>query len=285
MRLPNPFAEAETLTIVESSPHAVRIPATVRAVSIRPDPGNSKAKPRLDDIDAVIAQLPSNTIELIDIDYNCNLSRLPCLEQQTHIRYAHLGALKIRDHSPIFTLTRLESLFLVSTSLTSLAAFRDHPFKYVRLIRGGVTSFDISATSVFLQNCTKLMAFGNVTIASLILESCRRVDLTSLANVRGLRRLQLLAPASIASAAPLLDCKSLESIVITATPLSKVELGLLSAMPSLKWMFLSVGDARIAKVAEELPKVLITNGNVCFRDNRSLPPQQYYRELKAAGSP
>jgi hypothetical protein len=92
MREANPFPKEETLTIIESRPRKARIPAIVRAVCIRPDPKDWKAKPRLDDVDAVMARLPPDTVELIDIDYNGGLSRLPSLDRQSHIRYVHLGA-------------------------------------------------------------------------------------------------------------------------------------------------------------------------------------------------
>lgn len=44
MRESNPFAGEETLTIVESCLLAARIPATVRAVCIRPDPQDWKKR-------------------------------------------------------------------------------------------------------------------------------------------------------------------------------------------------------------------------------------------------
>ena len=238
MRAANPFARDETLTIIESHPRKARIPARVRAVCIRADPKDWKANPRLDDIEVVMARRPPDTVELIDIDYKCHLPRLPCLNRQNHIRYVHIGARKLRDHSPLFTLTRLESLFLVSVPLASLSAFQSRPLNYLRLIRGRVAHMDVSAPFVFLQHCTQLIDFGNVRIGSLILQSCRRVDLASLSMFRGLRQLRLLAPGPLSSAAPLLGCKSLESLEIAATSLSKTDLGVLGTMPSLKWLVL-----------------------------------------------
>lgn len=282
MQEANPFAKEETLNIIETRPRKARIPATVRAVCIRPDPKDWTAKPRLDDIDAVMARLPPDSVELIDMHYNCRLPRLPCLKRQSQIRYAHLGAHKLRDYSPLFTLPRLEGLFLVSVPLTSLSAFQNRPLKYVRLIRGRVRHVDVSAPFVFLQNCTQLTTFGNVSIAHLILESCRRVDLASLAMVRGLRQLHLLAPGPLPSAAPLLGCKALESLVITATLLGKTDLRGLGTMPSLKWVFLGVADARVAELAEAVPRVMVTNGDVCLRGTRRLPPTQYYQEVEVA---
>ena len=284
MREANPFPKEETLTIIETCPRKARIPATARAVCIRPDQKDWKARPRPDEIDAVMARLPPDTVELIDIDYNCRLARLPCLDRQRQVRYVHLGARKLRDYSPLFTLTRLERLFLVSVPLTNLSAFQKRPLKSVRLIRGRVTHVDVSAPFVFLQSCAQLMTFGNVSIADLILESCRRVELASLARVGGLRDLHLLAPGPLPSAVPLLGCKSLESLVLTATPLGKTDLAVLGDLPSLKWVFLGVGDARVAELAKVLPRVMITNGDVCFRATRPLPPQQYYQEMEATKS-
>src|SRR5215510_10873775 len=71
---PNPFGKESTINIIESRPRNARVSPNARAICVKPDPKDWKAKPRLDDIDALIARLPSHAIELIDIHYN---SRLP----------------------------------------------------------------------------------------------------------------------------------------------------------------------------------------------------------------
>ena len=68
---PNPFGKEETVNIIETRPRTTRIAANVRAIRILPDPNDWKAKPLLDDIDALIGRLPNETVELIDIHYNC----------------------------------------------------------------------------------------------------------------------------------------------------------------------------------------------------------------------
>lgn len=279
---PNPFAKEGTVNIIETRPRNVRILPNARAICIKPDPKDRKAKPRVDDIDAFISRLPPHTLELIDIHYDSLLPRLPRLDGQGSIRYAHIGAHKLRDYSPLFGLTRLESLFLVSFPLPDLSAFQTRRLNYLRLIRGRVAHLDLSATAVFLQGCTNLKTFGTVSIDNLILGSCRRVDLASLAMVRGLRQLRLLAPGPLPSIAPLRGCKSLESLEITATPLGKTDFRALGEMPSLKWLFLTVGDARVAELSKAFPRVMVTNGSVCFRASKSLPHEQYYRETEAA---
>jgi hypothetical protein len=150
---PNPFGKEGTVNIIETRPRNVRILPNARAICIRPDPKDPKAKPRVDDIDAFIARLPPHTVELIDIHYDSLLPRLPRLDGQGNIRFAHIGARKLRDYSPLFGLTRLESLFLVSFSLPDLSAFQTRQLKYLRLIRGRLTHLDLSATAAFLQHC------------------------------------------------------------------------------------------------------------------------------------
>jgi hypothetical protein len=282
MREPNPFAKDATASIIETRPRNARIPADVRAICILPDPEDRKARPKADDIDAVMARLPPHTVELIDIDYNCLLSRLPRLDQQSQVRYAHIGGRKLRDYGPLFSLSRLESLFLVSAPLPSLSAFQSRQLRRLRLIRGHVPHLDLSATSVFLQHCARLRTFGNVNIASLILESCRNVDLASLGRVRGLRKLDLLAPGPLPDLAPLLGCTLLQSLVITAAPLGKTDLRVLGDLPSLKWVFLDIGNARIAELSKAVPRAMVTNGSACFRGTKQMPPEQYYREVEAA---
>src|SRR5262249_20644726 len=162
-----------------------------------------------------------------------------------NIRYAHIGAHKLRDYSPLFGLTRLQSLFLVSFPFPDLSGFRVRRLNRLRLIRGRVTHLDLSAPAVLLQSCANLRTFGAVGIANLILESCKRVELASLATVRGLTTLQLLSPGPLPNIDALRGCKSLESLVITATPLGKTDFGALGQMRRLKWVFLTVGDARV----------------------------------------
>jgi hypothetical protein len=77
-------------------------------------------------------------------------------------------------------------------------------------------------------------------------------------------------------------CKSLESLVITAAPLSETDFRVLGNMPSLKWIFLTVGDTRVAEVSTALPRVMITNGSACFRGPKPLSHKQYYRETDDA---
>ena len=279
---PNPFGKENTVDIIESRPRNARIPSNVRAICIRPDPKDWKTKPRPDDIDALIGRLPSHTVELIDIHYDSQLPRVPCLESQGNIRYTHIGAHKLRDYSPIFGLTRLERLFLISFPLPNLSAFRSPRLNYLRLIRGRVAHLDLSATSMFLQRCTNLRTFGTVSIDNLILESCRQVDLASLSMVRGLRQLRLLAPGPLPSVDALRGCKSLESLVVTATPLGKTDFRVLGNLPSLKWIFLTVGDTRVAELSKALPRVMITNGSACFRGTKSVSREQYYRESNTA---
>jgi hypothetical protein len=236
----------------------------------------------LDDIDALIGRLPHETVELIDIHYNSRLPRLPCLDKQNSIRYAHIGAHKVRDYGHLFELTRLKSLFLVSVPLPDLSQIRSRRLEYLRLIRGRIKHFDVPAATVFLQRCTSLRTFGKVNIINLILQSCRRADLASLAVVRGLRQLRLLAPGPVPSIDALCGCKSLESLVITAAPLSETDFRVLGNMPSLKWIFLTVGDRRVAEVSTALPRVMITNGSACFRESKPLSHKQYCLETDDA---
>ena len=70
--------------------------------------------------------------------------------------------------------------------------------------------------------------------------------------------------------------------MITATLLGKTDLRGLGTMPSLKWVFLGVADACVAELAEAVPRVMVTNGDVCLRGTRRLPPTQYYQEVEVA---
>jgi hypothetical protein len=59
------------------------------------------------------------------------------------------------------------------------------------------------------------------------------------------------------------------------------DLEVLGTMPNLKWMFLGVVDARAVELAKALPRIMVTNGHVCFRATGPLQPAQCYQEVKA----
>jgi hypothetical protein len=198
MQAANPFAKEETLNIIESRPRKARIPANVRAVCIRPDPKDWKAKPRPDDIDAVMARLPPDTVELIDIHYNCHLPRVPAWNGRA------------RSGTPI------------------LVGAGDGPR-------------------------TEATALARPRIAA----NRRSPACMQVAGVFGDHR---YTPG--------------QDRFGSARHHAQFEVGVLG-----------MGDARVAELAKALPRIMVTNGDVCFRATRPLRPKQYNQEIEAENFP
>jgi hypothetical protein len=279
MHEPNPFRD-KTLTLIESRPSAPPMLGELRGLAIRPDRDDLGARPRLDQINALLARIPApEQIELLEVDYHSNLTALPALARFPNLRYAHVAGRKIKSYEGLHALRRIQSLFLVAYKEQDLSRFSSQQLLYLRLIRGSVSRIDRNAKSALLQNCSHLTELSEVRMESLMIEACNRLELETLPRVSGLRKLSLIAQRNI----PALDwigrCPSLQSLVITANPLTHADLSALCTSRHLKVAFLgSVSKARILQIAEQNPGLVVTNGDICFHDRRPVDVEEYYAE-------
>jgi hypothetical protein len=122
----------------------------------------------------------------------------------------------------------------------------------------------IRARFALIQDCSVLRDVSGSSIETLILESCRKVSFATLANVRRLRSLHLLGCRGLADLAWIRGCVSLQHLVVTAIPFSRVDLEGLASARSLRRCFLAASDKVIAD-ASRLTDAAVSNGRCWYR--------------------
>ena len=268
---PNPFGLSETLRIIESRPLDATVRPNIRAISVVPDPEDDATTARREELDEVLCRLDNpERVRLFHVDYDSRLAELPHLSRFKNIEYAYIEGRKIRGYEVLGSLGKLSHLLIVNYKDRDLRRFGEQVFEVFRAIRGGLEHVEIRSRFVFLQQCTKLISFGEMEIQKLWLESCNRVDLSTVGNIRKLVELHLLSAKSIPSFEFLRSCHDLEELVVSGNPLNKTDLGALRDIRKPRRIFLVVKDALIADLASANPHVIFTNGDVCYVDGEQV---------------
>jgi hypothetical protein len=127
-----------------------------------------------------------------------------------------------------------------------------------------------------LQSCSRLRTFGHVSIRYLILDSCRNVDLRSVAQLSEIMRLDLLGPGTLGDFEFLPECAQLRSLTVTAARLSSARFDAFARCTSLRRAFLPFDGSRLKALAAEYPRIVFGNGSVSFRGTQELPGAAWY---------
>jgi len=251
-----------------------RVPRRPRAIKIVKDRAGS-CRPDVARVDEVLARLPHpEQVEFIQI--SSTMGRLPRLSLLAHLQYVHIGAPRVRDYDELSALTQIRELSIVNYKGRDLSAFSHLRLAWLRLLRGHVERFDISPQVAFLQSCQRLARFGDVRIESLTLDHCHNVELTSLAKVRRLRHLDILARRSLRSFGFLRSCTTLRDLVVTATPLRNADRSALHHAHQVRTIFLMAQDNVIAELSTKNRRAIVTNGDVCYRAGKEQPDLSLY---------
>ena len=261
---PNPFGTAETLTIDEGAPRRSTARANIRAIVIR---ASSTVSRHVDvgRVQGVMDALPNpERVRLFAVDYDSRLSRLPSLARFPQLAHLHIGARRIRDYSPIHRLRALKNVFLVGYKHRDLADMAPLRLEELRLIRGQITTLDVSASWALIQGCTQLRDLGDSSIRFLILQACNKLSCDSLRKVRGLRRVDLLGCRGATEFSWMRACKTLQRLSVTATPSSRMDLSTLRGAHA-RQLFLSIPAAKLREVSNMLPEAAVSNGDVWYR--------------------
>ena len=276
----NPFAGERTLAVLESDPPERPMWDGIRAIRFDVDRANPLAppKPRLDAIDAMLATVPDpEQIELVAFDYDSLLTALPRIDRFANLRFAHIAARGIKSYDRLYGLRKLDGLFLVAYRRPDLSDFASLDLELFRAIRGQLERFDVAARHVHLQSCARLTDVAGARVRTLVLEACNRTRLEQLPAVEGLRDLQLRAHRHIPTLDWLADCASLRALVINASSLGKTDVSALCKSTHIRCAFLgSTPRAVIAKIAEQAPAMVVTNGDVTFWNGGPAPLGKYY---------
>lgn len=191
------------------------------------------------------------------------------------------------DHAAIAGCSRLDELEVVGwkePDLTRLAALAG---RQLRIARGMVTSLRGLNTErlqdVVVQRCSRLTELGPVSIPSLTVEACNRLDLGSLAAVERLASLTLHSQKRIASFAFVRGCRSLVHLHVGITPLKGLDLRPLIESESLRLLWLSTADrSRLREVGHANRKLTIGSGDWCVVEGKEVKGQKPYNDrLKA----
>ena len=271
----------DTFVIVESRPLETPPSSDVRHIEITAK-GAEEAKPRPDEIDEVIRRLPAEGIATLHIDNSSRLTRLPPIDRFKNLRVVEIHSKSIKDLGPLFALQHLKRLIITWGKADNLSALRGRPFDYVQLSRGNIVRFDLTAGTAFCQQCSHLASFEGAEISFAQLESCKRVDLSTFASVRGLISLRMVGSGPVAANFDFaLGCRDLKNLTIT-TARNKTDFSALGRVPALRSAFLDVKSAVIKRLAADFPHLLLTNGEVCYRDNQEMSYfDDYERERDA----
>src|SRR5262249_10899518 len=149
------------------------------------------------------------------------LTKLPPIDRFKNLRVLEIENKSIRDLAPLSALKRLERLTIDACKADDLSELRGQPFENVRLIGGNISHFDWTTQTAWCQRCTLLVSFEGAEIEGLEIESCKKVDLSSLASVRGLVSLTMVGTGpAVANFDFVSGCRDLKNLTIT-TPLSK----------------------------------------------------------------
>jgi len=132
------------------------------------------------------------------------------------------GSKKMTDWSRNTSFPKLANLWISGPSDESLARFDSGALETASCFGGRLSAFDISATEVWVFGMRRLRTFGDVATRRLKVESCSKMDLDSLGNVKGLQQLGL-PPSDLLKLdfGPLFSCRSLQTIE-TAAELSEI---------------------------------------------------------------
>ncbi|QNN20909.1 hypothetical protein HED60_01035 [Planctomycetales bacterium ZRK34] len=142
----------------------------------------------------------------------------------------------------------------------------------------GIKSLDV-------VHCKRFREFAPTQAIFCTIASCPDVDYTSLGKIMGLRSLMIQSQPPIHSVANLLVCKRLHELCITATRLQADDLDLLAQLPELAffWASPSLTVAQAQRLSQAKRDLIVTNGDVCYKDGNVVDLHQvYYKTPRAA---
>lgn len=274
----------DTFVIIESRPLDTPPSSDVRHIKITADEseGAEGEKPRPDEVDEAIRSVSAEGVKTLKIHYSSRLTRLPPIDRFRNLSVLEIEAKGIKDLGPLSALEHLERLLITSCKADNLSALRRHSFDYVRLIGGNIVHFDLMTRRAFCQKCAHLVSFEGAEISYAEVESCKRVDLSTFASVRGLISLRMVGTGpAVANFDFASGCRDLKNLTIT-TPLSKADFSALGRAPALRSAFLGVKRSVLEQIAADFPHLLITNGDVCFHERQEMPHFGNYERQRDA---
>lgn len=276
----NPFSD-NTIWIDESSPLSTDISRKeIEGIAIWPNKKDYEAKPKYDELSKLLALIERpEAVKLIEIDYNSKIVNLPDLSRFKNIEYFHVAGRKIKDVSILSKFSKLKNLFLVNYKPDKIPALSVDKLNGFRAIRGGLERIDFNSDYFFLQQCSKLTWFEKIQSNIIELEVCHKVDLDTLGNVAGLRKLSIIGRKNMDNLSFINKCPQLIELEIAGTDLRNTNVSGLNMSHTLKKCFIGVSDKLIKDIAMRSPSILITNGDIMFKGHDEIKyDYNYYHD-------
>jgi hypothetical protein len=170
--------------------------------------------------------------------------------------------------------------------MTPLSALK---LRSLRLVAGNARTFKgvdcSSLDSVMLQICAKVESVGDLSVRELDISSCKRLDLTTLSHVHGLRVLALRSMQQLESLDFIRNCKGLEKFIIAAPKHRRLDFSPLIECESLRCVFLGITDRKaLEALAKANPRLAVSNGQIWFDQGRESNRIEFSQIYKSAGA-
>lgn len=127
--------------------------------------------------------------------------------------------------------------------------------------------------------CSNLTRFGenNENIEVLWLQSCNRLNLDSITQLKNLSLLRMMSQKNISDLDFVSKLHKLKNLSITATNLNSTNLEALKNSKYLKDVWLSANDKIIEDIAKSNRNLLISNGDINFKNRKQISDDEYQR--------
>jgi hypothetical protein len=198
----------------------------------------------------------------LSVDYVLQ-SDLEIISKCTSIKFLHLQGSFDIDFKVFSQLSLLEEMSLVNRRIEEISNI--NCMKNLRTL-------DIAY-------CSNLTRFGenNENIEVLWLQSCNRLNLDSITQLKNLTRLVMMSQKNISDLDFLMNMHKLKNMSISGTNLNSTNLEALKSTNSLKYVWLSVNDKIIEDIAKSNRNLLISNGDINFKNGKQISDDEYQR--------
>ena len=254
---------------------------------IEGDPAAERAAVSASLVNAFLRELPiRDQIASLYVHRSSALTEVPDLSLLPKLEEVSLAGPHLESYETLRRVTALDTLVVFGYGHPDFSFLAHlHP-QWLQLGRAAPEVFDLSCQLALLQSWPRLRRFGPCSVERLILQACNNVSLETLANLQQLKRLDLIGCRKLDSLAFVAACSTLETLVLTQAPHGKLDFTPVLESSSLRKLFLSAGGKFLRSLADRNPKLVITNGDVCFHDNASVDPQvAFYGHAAQEGHP
>jgi hypothetical protein len=198
----------------------------------------------------------------LSVDYALQ-SDLEIISKCTSIKFLHLEGSFDIDFRAFSQLSLLEKMSFVNRRIEEISNL--NCMKNLRTL-------DIAY-------CSNLTRFGgnNENLEVLWLQSCNRLNLDSITQLKNLSLLRMMSQKNISDLDFLSNLHKLKKLRITSANLNSTNLEALKTSKYLEDVWLSVNDNIIEDIGKSNSNLLISNGDINFNNGKQISDDEYQR--------